>query len=313
MTAHSVFLPLQPADTGSAILFARVAREHSAARLWCGQSLAIETQDVFAYLSGLGYGLPFGSGVELMPLRHPYLAAAAARSTALVSGHDFIAGVGPAATMFRDSIGVDYRSPLQATRDYLAAMRGLLDGGGYDFGGPGGPAVLAPVDAPPVRIGVGVLGSRMAAVAGEFADVAVTWLTPLDYLKDTIMPIMADNAPAERRPSVSAVVHCAVARPGRDLTQTVQAVVGAHLSLPHYVGMLNAAGVPVDASDPAAGSQALLDHNVVLTGTASEIAAGLRAYRDAGIDELAVNVGGVYLTEGPAAALTDLEAILDEG
>ena len=44
-------------------------------------------------------------------------------------------------------------------------------------------------------------------------------------------------------------------------------------------------------------------------GSPAEIVEQLGAYRAAGVDELLLNVGGVYNTEVPVAALRDLDDI----
>jgi len=308
MNDLSVFLPIQPMDPAPMRQFARDALSVDADRLWCGQSLAVETQDVFAYLSGLGYAMPFGSGVELMPLRHPFHAAASARSTAILSGRTHVMGLGTGGLSFRRSVGVTPSSPLGYTRDYVTAVRALLDGRPWQFGDEKLPAALPPVvgHVPRVEVGIGVLGARMAEVAGAVADRAITWLAPLPYLDDVIMPTLAAAGGSAR---TTAIVHCAVDRAGADPVDRVLSVVGQHLRAPHYLRMLRQAGIGGDAADPRGNAQRVLDAGVYLTGEPEQIAAGIGAYWDAGVDEVVVNVGGVYAHSGAAAASEDLRSI----
>lgn len=299
MTLLSIYLPTQPSDPSAPRIFARAAFEISAHRLWAGQTLGIETHDVFALLSGLGYGMRFASGVQLTGLRHPLAAAVAARSTAVVSGHEFVLGLGPGSLPFRRAIGAGTSTPVTDTREYAAAVRALLH--------TGSPAMPV-VPSPPVRVGLGVLGPRMATAAAAVADFAVTWLAPRRYLRDTVMPALVPPQ-GRTRPSVVAVVHCAVDDGALDRERTVSAVVGAHLSAPHYQRMLRRAGLSIEADDAGANVRAVLAENVFVTGTPERIAEELHAYAAEGVDEIVVNVGGVFLTRGASAAVDDLRAI----
>ncbi len=316
MPTTSVICPIQPSELSTVIPYARLAENTSGQRLWCGQSVLVETHHVFAALSGIGFDIGYGSAVTLTPLRHPMTAAICARSTALLSGRTYIAGIGPGPADFQQQVlGAPYAKPVATTRDYVTMMRTLLDG--EIVAEPGGPwptegLSLPVIPTSDVEIGLGVLRAPMARLAGKVADWAMTWLTPLSYLRDRIAPVMADSAAQAGRPAprIAAVVHCAVARPGRDLTSVALAAAHRHLTLPHYTDMLNQAGVPVDPADPRAGASLLVEHGVLASGTPEEIAATVSDYHAAGVEEVVVNVAGVHITEGPGAALRDLSAIL---
>jgi len=308
MTKLSVFIPTQPTDPGVLRLFAREAIALDAHRLWCGQSLTMETHDVFSYLSGLGYAMRFGSGVELMPLRHPLHAATSGRSTALVSGHDYVMGLGTGSADFRRMVGVDMPSPLGYTREYVTAVKALLRGT-HAFGDGSVPAMLQPAPPAAVSVGIGVLGERMARVARDVADSAITWLAPAPYIRDALVPAL--TRPDGTRPTISAVVHCAVTRGTVDHDRTVLGVVGAHLGAPHYLRMLRQAGIDVVDGDPAHNARAVQREDVFLTGSAERIADGIAQQFAAGVDEVILNVGGVFIADGPGAAVRDLRDIVD--
>jgi alkanesulfonate monooxygenase SsuD/methylene tetrahydromethanopterin reductase-like flavin-dependent oxidoreductase (luciferase family) len=316
MPTISVLFPVQPSDLGSAVPYARLAEATSGQRLWCGQSLGIETHHFFAALAGMGINASFGSCVTLMPMRHPLTAATCARSVAALSGQTYVAGIGPAAAGFQQRmLGAPYPKPIAATRRYVQMMRALLDGeevketeGPWATEGLG----LMPMQAAPVEIGLGVLRAPMARLAGEVADRGITWLTPPGYLHERLVPALDEGAEraGRTRPRLAAVVHCAVERPGRDLAAIAFHSAGQHLQAPHYTDMLNQSGIPVDPADPHTGAALLVQHNVVATGSPEKIAETLISYHQAGVDEVIVNVAGVYLAHGPGAALKDLSAIL---
>ncbi|MEV6016657.1 MULTISPECIES: LLM class flavin-dependent oxidoreductase [unclassified Streptomyces] len=310
----SIMYPIQASGTGQVLPFARLLQRRGAGRLWLGQSLRLDTHQLFAALAGMGYRIPMGSGVTLAPLRHPYDAAVQARSVAALSGAPYVAGIGPAAPEFQDSLlSEPYAKPLTAMREYMTSMRELLDGGlaCRDGAYHSIDAQLIAMDAPPVELGLGVLRPRMATMAGAVADVAVTWMTPADYIADTLVPALAEGAAAADRaaPRVATVIHVAVARPGRDIRLAARRGAGAHLSAAHYTDMLRRAGVPAYAHDPDAGADALVEAGVFVAGTPDEIAAELHRYRKSGVDEVVLNPAGIMHIEGLGAAMTDLQDI----
>ncbi|MBM7167706.1 LLM class flavin-dependent oxidoreductase [Streptomyces sp. G44] len=315
MPTFSLIYSIMPTDIGSVAAFARLAENTSSNRLWLGQSLNIETHHVFAALTGMGFDIGYGTAVTVMPLRHPLTAAINARSIAGLSGQSFITGIGPgAAALQRNMLGAPYRKPVTATRQYVTMVRTLAEG--KIAVEPEGPWAaqgleLPDMDTPPVEIGLGVLREPMAKLAGQVADWAITWLTPHNFIRDRIIPAMAAAAEQAQRPvpRVASVVHCAVDRPHRDLTEIAFHAARNHLGAPHYTDMLQQAGVPVDAAHPRAGADLLVEHGVMVTGTPEDIATKLLAYHEAGTEEIIINLGGVHIAEGPGAALRDLTAI----
>jgi alkanesulfonate monooxygenase SsuD/methylene tetrahydromethanopterin reductase-like flavin-dependent oxidoreductase (luciferase family) len=129
MTTFSVHVPFMPVRAEQIAPVAELVRWADHCRLWLGQSLSIEPHQMFAYCVGLRLGVPVGTSVTLMPLRHPYEAAVQARSLAQITGQPVVAGYGPGpADLQRALLGTAYRKPLTAVREYVTAVRGLLDG-----------------------------------------------------------------------------------------------------------------------------------------------------------------------------------------
>ncbi|MFJ2847632.1 LLM class flavin-dependent oxidoreductase [Streptomyces griseofuscus] len=312
----SVMFPVQASDIGAAVPFARLVQQRGSGRMWMGQSLRLETHHVFAALAGMGLRIPFGSSVVLSPLQHPYQAAVAARSVAALSGHPYVAGFGPGSSEFQNSVSpATSTSPVSTVRKYVSTVRALLDGehphstaGTFTNDGAG----LTEFSHPRVEVGLGVLRPAMARAAGRAADVAITWLAPPAYLRDTLIAEMSASAQAAGRtpPRVASVIHVAVARPGRDLVQAAYTAVGPHLASQHYTDMLRQGGIPADPAEPLQGAEQLVKAGVFISGSPQEIAAQLADLHRHGVHEVILNVCGVCLTEGPGAALRDLTAIL---
>ncbi|MGW0392509.1 LLM class flavin-dependent oxidoreductase [Streptomyces sp. NPDC003042] len=312
----SVLLPIVPTRAEQAAPFAAFVQWRGARALWQGQVLLNEQHQILAQLSGTGLRVPFGIGVSLMPLRHPVQAAIEARTLAAASGHPVTAGFGPGARAFQEMVlGEPYKSPLTACREYLNIVRGLLDGDEVDQRGTyfsyTGSIPRSP--APPVEVGLGVLRPGMARIAGESADVAITWLTPPSYVRDVIVPALREGAEAAGRPvpRVVSIVPMAAAADGRDTPAVLGTGSSGHFSAPHYRDMLTHAGVQVDGEDPTATAKSLLAAGGALTGDPAELAAGIAAYHAAGADEVVLNNAGVGMLEGPRAVLRDLEALFN--
>jgi len=312
----SVVYPVQPSDPAEFREFGRWVAEHPGSRLWTGQSQGISSFQAAAYLAGGGIHVPFGLGVNLLTLMHPSEFAVQARSMAMLTGYDVLAGVGTGGPAFvRAMTGADEERPAARTREYLDVARATIGGVPFDYEGryysvrAGYPAV----SAPQVGFGAGVLRPTMARVAGASADFVVVWLTPAAWVADTLLPALDQGAlgAGRSRPRVVSYLHAAVDRVGRDPRSLVAHGNSAHLAAAHYVDMLRSAGLPIE-SDGTVSPGSLIDHGVFGFGSPTDIARMVHSQWDAGIDEVALNLSGVYLTEGMAATLRDLDAILDE-
>ncbi|MEU6667476.1 LLM class flavin-dependent oxidoreductase [Streptomyces sp. NPDC046727] len=311
----SVLYPAPPRDLDGMEAFASFAGRLGARRLWLGQSFHLESQMALAGLAARLPGLALGTAVSLAPLRHPYQAAVEARTVSVLSKAPYVAGYGPGSVDLQGRLlPQPYDRPLTAMADYVTVMRQLLDGRTVEHRGPAHRThyALPELPSPGVEVGLGVLRPGMAKTAGAAADVAITWLAPLPYLTGRLMPALRAGARAADRPvpRVASVVHVAVRRTGRDLERAAFAAVGAHLGSAHYTDMLRRAGLDTDPARPREGAGRLVDAGVYVTGDPEEIAARLRQYLAHGVDEVIVNVTGVFLTEGARAALVDLQAVM---
>ncbi|MEU8887045.1 LLM class flavin-dependent oxidoreductase [Streptomyces sp. NPDC048442] len=322
MTDYSILVPFVPRRPEQLLPFAGLVHWTGASRLWQGQGMTTEPYQGFAHAAGAGFRVPTGLGVTLMPMRHPYEAALQAKSLSLITGESVVAGFGPGSKdMQRAMLGEPYRSPLTAAREYLTAVRAALTGTPDVVAGEYWHQAgrLAPLPGPQVELGLGVLRPGMAKVAGELADVAITWLTPARYLAETIVPALGAGAGAGAAgravPRVAAIVPVALAADGRDPAKLALASNGAHLSLPHYRDMLRQGGVALpdggfDTADPESQALALVKGDAFVYGAAEEVLEKLAAYRAAGVDEIVLNVTGVAALEGPSAASHELKRLL---
>ena len=319
----SLILPLVPAAPEQALPYARLVAEHGRLhRLWQGQSYGVESSATFSYLAGAGIRVPVGLSVLVTPLRHPTQAALEARSLAVLSGHSPLVGFGPASRAVQQRLlGTTYASPLQATEEFLLRVKQALNQvGPHDVAAPGWHRAdyfvenepLPFVPAPPTLLGLGVLRTGMARLAGRVADAAITWLTPASYLREVLVPVLEKEAAdlGRPRPRVVALVPLAVARPGRDPLELAQLSLGGHLDGPHYAAMLRSAGVELAGRDQLGRLRAVVEGGVFGHGTPAELAGQLAAYRAAGVDEVVLNLRATRDLYGDDATLADLHELL---
>ena len=314
---YSFLVPFVTARLRAVLPFAALAASIPGIRMWQGQGLTVEGHHMFAAVAAAGYQMPVGLGVSLMPMRHPFLAAVEARSVALLTGQPVVAGFGPGGrSLQRALLGRPYASPLAASREYLTIVRRLLTGLPVDHAGEYFTmhGQLPTVPARQVQLGLGVLRRGMAELAGEVADVAVTWLTPPHYVRDVLRPAVDAAAARAGRPGacrVTVMAPVALARPHRDPVGLVLASNAGHLRAPHYQAMLRAAGIPATGTDLATDAKEVLRGSAFGYGDLDEIDALAAEYAAAGVDELCLNLVGVASAHGPQAALDDLTTMLN--
>lgn len=309
----SVMYPSFPIDPVELKTFSSFVELAGMRRLYLGQTMVFEPHSTFARLIAGGSTTPLGTAVTLMPLRHPMVAALQARELALFSDTTYVAGLGMGSRQFNEAVAGGWPdSPLGYAREYATIVRDLLDGKTVDHQGRYFQVRtrLEPQLDVKVDVGLGVLRPKMTELAGEIADVGISWLTPPEYCAEQLIPALArGGADRDHKARLATVVNVAVDRPGRDPVELVKAGLGNHLAAPHYGDALTKAGYDIRIGDGEHNAEEVVRRGLFVYGTASEVADQLRAYLEAGVDELLLNVGGVYLSKGSVEALQDLEEI----
>lgn len=314
MTAYSVLVPFLPRRPEQILPLAAMVKWTHAERLWQGQALLMEPHQGFVSAAASGFRVPVGLGVTLMPLRHPYEAALQARSVAMTTGHSVVAGFGPGSRAFQAGLlgtPTPARSPQHVSTWPRSAGSSTVRWSRTRAGTSTSPP-NCPRGGPRVDVGLGVLRPGMAGVAGEFADVAITWLTPPDYLRDILVPAIRKGAEEAGRPCprITAMVPVALERAQVSAPELALASNAGHIQAPHYIDMLRQAGVQVSGEDPGDTACALVEANAFVSGAPEQVAALLDQYRQAGVDEIVLNTTGVRKRCGEQEAVNDLKTIL---
>ena len=127
------------------------------------------------------------------------------------------------------------------------------------------------------------------------SDIAIPWLAPVDYIRDTVVPSVRVGAERAGRPAppVIAETACLLCEDPAEVLETVRREMGFYLAMPAYRALFDRAGLgPVDEKLADGWTAELIDA-VIPWGTPDRIGQGVEAYFAAGADEVALSPVGV--------------------
>lgn len=251
-------------------------------------------------------------GTSVVPTypRHPITLASQAIAIEDLAPGRLRLGIG---TSHRPTIegayGIPMGKPLAHLREYVTILRGLLWEGKAEFSGEYftvNSALPATVTPPRTPILISALRPNAFRLAGEIADGAISWVTPIDYLVNTALPAMAESAAqaGRERPPVIAHVPVAVSTDREAARNAFRSQFSAYGKLPFYAKMFEAAGFPV--TDSGEMTDGLVDI-LTVSGDAAEIRSRLQEIRARGIDELLISQ---VVVADQAAELEELSKVL---
>ncbi|HEU0164037.1 MAG TPA: LLM class flavin-dependent oxidoreductase [Thermomicrobiales bacterium] len=243
------------------------------------------------------------------PRHHLALAAQAIAIDELAPGRLRL-GIGPSHRPTIEGLyNIPMGKPLSHLREYLTILRGLLWDGKVDFKGeyyqiPASLPDGAP--APKIPIPISALRQNAFTLAGELADGAISWVTPVHFLVNTALPAMRAGAESAGRAKPPLIGHVPVAvSTDRDAARNAfRAQFPAYSRLPFYVAMFEDAGFPVTPQGTM--TDELVD-NLAVSGTPDQVRARLEAILAEGVDELLISH---VIVNDEAAELAELSAIL---
>jgi alkanesulfonate monooxygenase SsuD/methylene tetrahydromethanopterin reductase-like flavin-dependent oxidoreductase (luciferase family) len=252
--------------------------------------------------------LRLGTGVTPIYSRTPATAAMSFATLDEYSGGRAIAGFGvshrPAVEAW---YGQTIDKPLAEMREYVGIVRAILTGepppqgdkfrSHFQFMG------LEP--RPDIPIYLAGLAPGMLRLAGEIADGVVLWLCNPEYIRNTVVPMVAEGRakagkPAEGFDIVAAVPSAVTSEPDEAKSQLRGELI-PYFSLPFYRKMIELSGFEQDiAAFDAAGSDPSKISDRFLTtlaaiGSAEEAMATVRSYAEAGATSPCL--GGISKTD----------------
>jgi F420-dependent oxidoreductase-like protein len=246
--------------------------------------------DAIAVASAVGRAVArISVGTAVVPIypRHPLLLASAAKTAQAATGGRFQLGIGLGAKdVLEPAYGLPYPPPITHLREYLSALRPLLEGATTGFSGttvtsrPFLPtAVPGAEQAIPVL--VAAMGPQALRITGELADGTLPFLAGPRALEQHIVPALTKAAADANRPAPRIIVTVPTV-----VTDNVEQVIVSatdqlafYETIPSHQRVFDWEGV-----DRAA--------ELVVAGDEDTVAAGLRRYFDAGATEITL-----YLTD----------------
>lgn len=207
------------------------------------------------------------------------------------------------------TFGIPMGVPLDHLREYLTILRALLWEGSVDFTGEYFnvktelPAGTTPPKTP---LPISALRRKAFHLAGELADGAITWVTPIHYIVTTALPALQASATAAGRARPPLIAHVPVAvSTDRDAARNAfRNQFPTYSKLPFYQSMFADAGYPVTVDQSM--TDELVD-DLAVSGSSDEIRQRLEAIRAEGIDELLISH---VIVHDAQSELAELSAIL---
>jgi alkanesulfonate monooxygenase SsuD/methylene tetrahydromethanopterin reductase-like flavin-dependent oxidoreductase (luciferase family) len=258
--------------------------------------------------------LKLGTGVTPIYTRSPATAAMSFATLDEFSGGRAVAGFGvshrPAVEAW---YGQTIDKPLREAREYVDIVRAILRGeqppqgqkfrSHFQFMG------LEP--RPDIPIYLAGLAPGMLRLAGEIADGVVLWLCNPEYIRNTVVPMVAEGRAKAGKPAegfdIVAAVPSAVTGEPEEAKAQLRAELIPYFSLPFYRKMIELSGFEEDiaAFDAAGSDPSSISDRFITTlaaiGSGEEAAATVQSYADAGATSPCL--GGI--------AKTDFDATLE--
>ncbi|MEV0064649.1 TIGR03564 family F420-dependent LLM class oxidoreductase [Nocardia sp. NPDC050718] len=265
----------------AAVDLGRTAAAAGLSSVWLGQTFSHDSLLVAALIGREVPGLQVGTSVVPVPGRHPLLVASQAQTAQAATGGRFTLGLGLGARDLSErAFGGPFDRPATRLREFLTALRSVLDTGAVDFQGETltaatpMPATVAGA-APTVPVLVAAMGPQALRATGELADGTLPFLVGPEALAEHIVaPLTAAAAGAGRpRPRVVALVPGVVTADVAAARTAAEATTAFYDSIPSYRRVIELSGAQ-RASD------------LVVYGDEETVAARVADYFAAGATEV---------------------------
>jgi alkanesulfonate monooxygenase SsuD/methylene tetrahydromethanopterin reductase-like flavin-dependent oxidoreductase (luciferase family) len=250
--------------------------------------------------------LLLGTGVTPIYSRTPVATAQSFATLDEFSGGRAIVGLGVShRPVVENWYGQTIDKPLREMREYVEVVRAILRGENPPQGGKFGSAFhfMGYEPRPDIPIYLAGLAPGMLRLAGEIADGVVLWLCNPVYIREMVVPSVAEGRakagkPAEGFDIVAAVPSAVTSEPDQAMAQLRSELI-PYFSLPFYRKAIELSGYGDDlAGFDENGAEAISDgfiSTLAAIGTAEEAAASVRRYADSGATSPCI--GGISKTE----------------
>ena len=252
-------------------------------------------RDSFVVLAAYGAAttrLRLGNGIVPIYPRHPVAMAQAALTLSEMTAGRFILGVGVShRASMEAALGLTLREPLAVIREYVAVLRGAVNGTakfqGRHYRVNWSLAVPERPPAPPIYLAA--LSRNMLELAGEIADGVVLWLCSPSYVRDVAVPALQRGRGRAGKTlagfEIAAAVPLAISDDAPAALTAFRAELSRYLTLPFYRAMLESSGLgnEVATFDKSGEVAEPLPRALGAVGAPEAGRSFVQAYRDAGV------------------------------
>ncbi|MEU9996210.1 LLM class F420-dependent oxidoreductase [Streptomyces sp. NPDC050848] len=274
----------------STVRLAREAHDAGLRSAWFGQTFSYDSPQLAAIVGREVPGLQVGTSAIPIFGRHPLLVSSQAQTAQAATGGRYHLGLALGTRhLTEDGFGIPYERPIALLREFLTALRQLVETGAADFHGELLTATTplpaaVPGAAPPVPILVAAMGPQALRVTGELADGALPFLAGPRALADHVVPALTAAAEAAGRPAprVVALVPGVVTSDADAVREKAAETLELYEKIPSYQRVIGLSGAERAA-------------DVAVIGDEETVAAEVRRYREAGATEVvftATDLGG---------------------
>lgn len=269
---------------------AREAHEAGLRSVWFGQTFGYDSPSLAAIVGREVPGLQVGTSAIPVFGRHPLLVASQALTAQAATGGRYHLGLALGTKHFTETgFGIPYERPIARLREFLTALRLLVETGSADFHGELLTATTplpatVPGAEPPVPILVAAMAPQALRVSGELADGILPLLAGPRALAEHIVPAVTAAAESAGRPAprIVAFVPGVVTADVEAVRRTATETLAFYEQFPSYQRVLGLSGATRAA-------------DLAVIGDEETVAAEVRRYRDAGATEVvftATDLGG---------------------
>lgn len=268
----------------AAVAAAEQAAEAGLASVWFGQGFSHDAIALAGIVGRAVPGIEVGTSAVPISARHPLLISGQAQTSQAATHGAFTLGLAVGVKAFTESaFGVPFDRPITRLREFLTALRTLLDDGSADFHGETVTAVTELPGAvagavPSVPVLVAAMGPQALRVSGELADGTLPLMVgPKALEQHIVVPITAAAERAGRpRPRIVAGV-AGVVTARVDETREQAAVLTAFYDrVPSYRRVIELSGATRAA-------------DLVVIGDEQAVADMVEHYFDAGATDVVVS------------------------
>jgi F420-dependent oxidoreductase-like protein len=272
------------------VQLAREAHEAGLRSAWFGQTFSYDSPSLAAIVGREVPGLHVGTAAIPVFGRHPLLVSSQAQTAQAATGGRYHLGLALGTKNLTETgFGIPYERPIARLREFLTALRQLVETGSADFHGELLTATTplpaaVPGAEPPVPILVAAMAPQALRVSGELADGILPLLAGPRALAEHIVPAVTAAAQAAGRPAprIVAFVPGVVTADAEAVRETATEKLAFYEQFPSYQRVIGLSG----------GTRAA---DLAVIGDEETVATEVRRYRAAGATEVvftATDLGG---------------------